>query len=202
MKKEVTTFLMIAGCLSFSFIAGCATSRSTEQQAPATSAQSGIARAAQPAVAEPTVQGVESNSHASEGASGSDEVADEVHEPQKGSTERQALMDALREEYNAHRNSNGRPFRGNITFVVNYLKVHNGWAWTYAEPHSSDPNDQFGENSGFLLHLEGGRWKVVKLPPMVDDPDDPENLDYPSRKDVARIKKMYPSAPTDIFPNH
>ncbi|HUQ32457.1 MAG TPA: hypothetical protein VM095_10070 [Pyrinomonadaceae bacterium] len=201
MRKPVTTFLMIAGCLCLSVIAGCATSRTAEQKAPATSAQTGIARADQPAVAEPTVQTVVSNNNASEGMSGSDGVADELHEPPKGSTERQALMDALREEYNAHRNS-GRPFRGNITFVVNYLKVHNGWAWTYAEPHSSDPNDQFGENSGFLLHLEGGRWKVVKLPPMVDDPDDPENLDYPSRKDVAKIRKMYPSAPTDIFPSH
>ncbi len=39
----------------------------------------------------------------------------------------------------------------------------------------------------------------MKLPPMVKDPDDPENLDYPTRKDVERIRKMYPSIATDIF---
>jgi hypothetical protein len=29
-----------------------------------------------------------------------------------------------------------------------------------------------------------------ELPPMVNDPNDPENLDYPTRKDVEKIKKM------------
>lgn len=192
--KPVTTFLIIVSCLCFSFIVGCSTSRSTGQPTPTPSAQSGDA---QPAVAGPTKQ---TNEQASQMASGSGKVTDDLHTPPQGSAERQALMDALREEYRTRRDSDGKPYRGNITFVVNYLKVHNGWAWTYAEPRSSDPNDQFGENSGFLLQLEDGRWKVMNLPPMIDDPDDPENLDYPTRKDVERIRKMYPSVPTDIFP--
>ena len=108
-------------------------------------------------------------------------------------------MDALREEFNNPRSSYYRPHRGSIVFVVNKLNVHNGWAWTYAEPRSSDPGDSFGENSGFLLHQEGEQWKVMKLPPMVEDPNDPENLDYPTRKDVEKIRKMYPSIATDIF---
>lgn len=28
-----------------------------------------------------------------------------------------------------------------------------------------------------------GQWRVMKPPAMVNDPNDPENLDYPSRKD-------------------
>jgi hypothetical protein len=146
------------------------------------------------------MSGAGAGEQTSEKATDSSEVTDELHTPPTGSPERQALMDALREEYYVHRGGSSRPYRGSITFVVNYLKVHNGWAWTYPEPHSSDPNDQFGENSGFLLHQVNGRWQIMKVPPMVNDPDDPENLDYPSGKDVARIRQMYPSIPKDIFP--
>lgn len=132
--------------------------------------------------------------------SSASEAADEVHTPAKGSEERQAIMDALREEFNNRRSIYYHPHRGNITFVVTHLKVHNGWAWTFASPQSTDPTDQFGEYSGFLLHLTNGRWALMKVPAMVDDPDDPEHLDYPTAKDVARMHKMYPTMPTDIFP--
>jgi hypothetical protein len=194
MIKPVTTILMIVGCLCFISIAGCSRSNPSGQPTPTPSTQPGDNQAAQSSAA-PTMPGAGSSDQTSEKATDSGEVTDELHTPAMGSPERQALMDALREEYYQRRS-----YRGNITFVVNYLKVHNGWAWTYPEPHSSDPNDQFGENSGFLLHQVNGRWQTMKVPPMVDDPDDPENLDYPSGKDVVRIKQMYPSIPKDIFP--
>src|SRR6185295_11380438 len=46
---------------------------------------------------------------------------DEVHTPEMGSSERQAIMDAL---------------RGNedVRFQVHHLKVHNGWAWVDTTP--------------------------------------------------------------------
>ena len=199
--KSIKTFLVMLSCLCFSFLAGCSSSKSSEQTVINTSsAQSGNSQAAQPAVTQ-TAARAGSNELTGETAADNSEVADELHTPPKGSDERQALMDALRDEYKTRRNIDGKPYRGNITFVVNYLKVHNGWSWTYAEPQSSDPNEQFGENSGFLLHQVKGQWKIMKVPPMVDDPDDPENLDYPTRKDVERMRKMYPSIPTDIFPN-
>lgn len=127
------------------------------------------------------------------------QTRDQLHTPEKGSPERQAIMDGLREEYKENRDPDGKPFRGKLTFTVNYLKVHNGWAWVNADPQSSDPKDRFGENSGFLLHYEGGQWKVMNVPPPADDPNDPEHLDYPGRKDIEGIKRMYPSIPTDIF---
>ncbi|MDT4897342.1 MAG: hypothetical protein QOH25_2419 [Acidobacteriota bacterium] len=198
--KRIKTFLLIGSCLCFSTIVGCS-SKSSEQSSLNTSAQPGNSQAVQPAVS-PITSGVGSSGQTGEMAADSSQVADELHTPPKGSEERQAIMDALRDQYKNSRNSDGKPNRGNITFVVNYLKAHNGWAWTYAEPQSSDPNDQFGENSGFLLQQAKGQWKVMKVPPMVDDPDDPENLDYPTRKDIERIRKMYPSIPADIFPNH
>jgi len=131
---------------------------------------------------------------------GSNKRADEtgkLHTPDEGSAERRALMDALREHYKSRQEFAGQTHRGHITFRVYYLKVHSGWAWTYAEPRSSDPNDGFAENSGFLLHLTNGRWKVMKLPSMDDNGDGDRD---PSASDVARIKKMYPSLPPDIIP--
>lgn len=198
--KFIKTCLMMVSCLCFISSAGCSRSNSSGQPTSTPSAQLADNQAAQPP-ATPAMPGAGASEHTSEKATDSNEVIDELHTPPTGSPERQALMDALREDYYIHRSGSSRPYRGSITFVVNYLKVHNGWAWTYSEPHSSDPNDQFGENSGFLLHQVNGRWQIMKVPPMVDDPDDPENLDYPTRKDIEKIKRMYPSIPTDIFPS-
>ena len=82
-------------------------------------------------------------------------------------------------------------------FRVNYLKVHNGWAWIYPEPQSSDPKDSFGENDGYLLHLSEGRWAVMTMPKMDDNLDGSR---APTAKDIARLQKKYPSLPADIIP--
>lgn len=193
--KLFKIFLVMAGCLCAISLAGCARSNSNGEPASTSSAETLNNQAARTVATPIAPGGVGATAQAGGKATDSNEVADELHTPPMGSPERQGLMDALREQY-----GKSHPFRGNITFVVNYLKVHNGWAWTYPEPRSTDPQDQFGENSGFLLHKVNGQWQVMKVPPMVDDPDDPENLDYPTRKDVERMKKMYPSIPTDIFP--
>ena len=189
--RTVRTFLIIFSCLWFISLNGCSGSNSSGQPPAAQPANNQAAQTAET----PTVSAGGASEQTSAKATDSAGVADELHTPPMGSPERQAQMDALREEYNK-----SHTYRGSITFVVNYLKVHNGWAWTNPEPHSSDSQDQFGENSGFLLHQEKGQWQVMKVPPMVNDPDDPENLDYPTRKDIERIRKMYPSIPTDIFP--
>jgi hypothetical protein len=195
--RFIKALLIMGTCLYFVSIAGCSRSNSSGQPIPSSTAQPGDNQLTQPADT-PLVAGA--GKQTSEKATDKSEISDELHTPPTGSSERQAIMDALREDFYIHRSGSSRPFRGSITFVVNYLKAHNGWAWTNPEPRSSDPNDQFGENSGFLLHQVNGRWQVMKVPPMVNDPDDPENLDYPTGKDVARIRQMYPSVPEDIFP--
>lgn len=125
-------------------------------------------------------------------------VADKLHTPAEGSAERTAILDGLRRHWQTTRNpADGKTYRGNITFKVNYLKVHNGWAWVYAEPRSSLPKEGFPENSGFLLQLKAGKWEVMKLPPMDDNGDGAFN---PSPADLTRIKKMYPSVAADIIP--
>ena len=127
------------------------------------------------------------------------EIADQLHTPLKGSQERQAIMDGLREDFNNRQGSYYKPHRGAIVFVVNRLQVHNGWAWMIGYPQSSDPQDSFGEYNGFLLHFQDGRWSAMRMPAPVNDPNDPENLDYPSRRDIDKILQKFPTAPRDIF---
>ena len=125
-------------------------------------------------------------------------VADTLHTPTEGSAERDVILKGLgRHWQNTPNPDDGRTYRGKITFRVNYLKVHNGWAWVYAEPHSSLQKERFPENSGFLLHRNAGRWEVMKLPRMDDNGDGAFN---PSPADLARIRKMYPTVATDIIP--
>jgi hypothetical protein len=140
------------------------------------------------------------NQQPSDSPATNNEAADQLHTPEKGSEERQAIMDGLRAEFDNRKGLYYTPHRGTITFVVNRLQVHNGWAWMNGYPHSSNPQDSFGEYSGFLLQSQDGRWGVMRLPLAVNDPNDPENLDYPSRKDVVKIRQKYPTAPIDIFP--
>jgi hypothetical protein len=186
---------MVVGCLCFGALSGCslATKSGKPSSSPTPASQHD---------SEPTAGHAEAPSTANDKSSApadANEVVDELHTPAKGTDERQAIMDALREEFNNRQGSFYTPHRGAITFVVNRLQVHLGWAWMNGYPQSSDPQDSFGESSGFLLHLQGGRWSVMRLPPMVNDPNDPENLDYPSRKDVEKIRQKFPTAPADIF---
>ena len=203
MLKLTTTFFLLAGGLSLSCMTGCSlTARKSAdaQQSPSPAAQHDADRHPETS-GSTTPSRVESiEQQPGQPTTASNEVSDQLHTPEKGSLERQGMMDALRDEFNDRRSPSYQPHRGTIIFVVNYLKAHNGWAWTFAAPHSSDPSDSFGENSGLLLHQEGGQWKVMRLPAMVNDPNDPENLDYPSRRDVDKIRQKYPIAPTDIFP--
>ena len=190
------SFLLIVG-LCMSCLAGCSLTRS--KSAPPANAPSSASghtdQTSRPSGDSATSGGNDQSAPASAG----DEVKDQLHTPAKGSDERQAIMDALRAEFDNRQSPYYTAHRGAIVFVVNRLQVHNGWAWMNGYPHSSDSQDSFGEYNGFLLHLQGGQWSVMRLPPMVNDPNDPENLDYPSRKDVERIRQKFPTTPTDIF---
>lgn len=114
------------------------------------------------------------------------EVSDELHTPEKGSAERQAIMDAL---------------RGNqeVVFQVNFLKLHNGWCWV-----DTTPLDKQGrataEGGPNLLHLESGRWKVLDLSKVPDDPNDPLGPEDASPTYLKNVMKTFPGVPRDIFP--
>ena len=111
---------------------------------------------------------------------------DAVHTPEMGSSERQAIMDAL---------------RGNedIKFQVHHLKVHNGWCWVDTTPldKSGHATAEGGPN---LLHFENGKWKVMDLSKVPEDPDDPLGVEDSSPTYVRNVMKTFPGVPKDIFP--
>jgi hypothetical protein len=192
-------FFVILVCSSLACGAGCSLGKSKQAKAQ-NSNQAEPQNANQSSAGSDEPASTHSNGGQSENTSAPAEISDERHTPERGSEERQTIMDALRAELDNSGSSYYHPHRGAITFVVNFLKVHNGWAWMNGYPQSTSSQDSFGEYSGFLLHSENGHWSVMVLPPMISDPNDPENLDYPGPRDIEKIRQKYPKVATDIFP--
>jgi len=109
-----------------------------------------------------------------------------AHIPATGSAERQAILDALRGDQE-------------IKFKVHYLKVHDGWCWI-----DTTPLDKTGhataEGGPNLLHLENGKWKVMDLAQVPEDPKDPLGAEDASPGFVRNVMKTFPGVPRDIFP--
>lgn len=107
-------------------------------------------------------------------------TAQGAYTPSAGSAERQAIMDALRAKMK--RNDSRE-----LTFVVQYLKVHNGWAWVTVNPQSPSGDQQY-ESESALLRKRGKTWRVYERS---------------AGGDAAYFKKLkakYKSVPSDIFP--
>jgi len=104
-----------------------------------------------------------------------------AHTPPVGSPERKAIFDAMRALGDNHTR----------VFVVQSLKVEDGWAWVSAVPQSPDGSQHFEAESALLDNI-GGRWRVLDQPCGEGDCDE--------QKEVARIRAAYPQAPADIFP--
>jgi hypothetical protein len=159
-------------------LSGCSLSRSTDRP---TAASSPATNQSAPSPEEP------GSGHGSTQPAISATVIDEVHTPEKGSPERQAIMDAL---------------RGNqdVVFQVNYLKVHSGWAWVDTTPldKSGRATAEGGPN---LLHQENGGWKVMNLARVPEDPDDPLGAQDPSPTYIRNVIKTFPGVPKDILPS-
>ena len=91
--------------------------------------------------------------------------------------------------------------RGNqdVVFQVNYLKVHNGWAWADVTPLDKSGRAT-AEGGANLLHSENDRWKVMNLSKVPEDPDDPIGPEDPSPTYINHVIKTFPGVPRDIFP--
>ena len=111
---------------------------------------------------------------------------DEVHTPDMASAERQAIMNAL---------------RGNedIRFQVHHLKVHNGWCWIDTTPLDKNGHAT-AEGGPNLLHFENGKWKLMDLSKVPEDPNDPLGAEDASPTYVRNVMKTFPGVPKDIFP--
>ena len=163
-------------------VAACSLGKSNKQSNQDTSSkvnsnQSSVGVAASPQL---TANPVGSQT-ASSGAS------DELHTPERGSAERQAIMDALR---------GGAPL---TQFQVHYIKAHSGWCWVDTTPldRKGQTTAEGGPN---LLHFENGKWKVIDLAKVPDDPSDPFGPEDASPTYVENAMKAFPSVPKDIFP--
>jgi hypothetical protein len=116
----------------------------------------------------------------------------QVHTPPRGSAERQAILDALREDYQ-------KSLGERVTFTVYYLRVHNGWAWIDVTPRNGK-GEAVAEGGPALLHWESNRWAVKDLSVVADDPDDPLGAEDASPVFIRHLRDKYPGAPKDIFP--
>lgn len=109
-----------------------------------------------------------------------------AHTPAMGSAERENILDALRDGQD-------------VKFKVHFFKVHNGWCWIDTTPLDKDgrPTAEGGPN---LLHLEDGKWKVMDLSKVPEDPKDPLGAEDASPGFVKNLMKTFPGVPRDIFP--
>lgn len=121
--------------------------------------------------------------------------ADNLHTPAKGSPERKALMDVLREKYK-HYNPDGNQ---EIQFKVHYLKVHNGWAWADVTPLDAK-GKAIAEGGTSLLQFQDGKWSSIDLTTIPPDPDNPMGDQEASPGFINNLHKKYPKVPLDIFP--
>jgi hypothetical protein len=113
--------------------------------------------------------------------------ADVLRTPAAKSSERQAILDALRGSEN-------------IIYKVNFLKVHNGWAWidtTPLDPATKQPTAEGGPN---LLHFVNGKWNVMDLSKVPEDKNDPMGAEDASPTFVRNVRRTFKGCPADIFP--
>ena len=106
--------------------------------------------------------------------------------PAKVSAERQAILDALRGDQQ-------------VMFKVHYLKVHQGWCWIDTTPLDKEGRAT-AEGGPNLLHLKNGKWEVMDLSKVPEDPDDPLGAEDASPGFVRNLLKTFPGVPRDIFP--
>jgi len=112
-----------------------------------------------------------------------------VYTPPKGSPERKAILDAVRQVLQ-------RNFQVKAVFKVGYLKVQKGWALLYVNPKSPDGQSQY-EPLWALLQKQAEAWKVVALPGVAGEMAE-EDMTY--GKLLQEVRASFPQAPPGIFP--
>ena len=117
---------------------------------------------------------------------------DQLHTPAKGSAERKAILDGVREEY---KEGADHPSQ----FKVNYLKVHNGWAWIDVTPLDAD-GKQVADPAPLLFYNDQGKWVAKDLNDVGIEGDEHEGPHDPSPKYLKALQKKYPGVPMDIIP--
>ena len=117
------------------------------------------------------------------------ETGTSVYTPEKGTLERSEILEALRSSvYDIHHTK--------VIFVVNYLRIYNGWAWIHTLPRQADGTDQY-EDILALLHKEE-EWKILEIP--CAEEDNPECIT--SENYFRGLKQRFPDLPECILPDY
>lgn len=111
-------------------------------------------------------------------------AAPRTYQPKPGSSERKAILDALRKPIS-------KDLKKQIIFKVHHLKVCNGWAWAMVSALKPDGSalgeDDFWGSAQGLLRKKGNRWQVLVSGIATDVTV------------LEEAQKKYPSAPRSIF---
>jgi hypothetical protein len=128
----------------------------------------------------------------SQSAFGQSSPSDQLRTPVEGSPERTAILDAVRDEY---KEGDDHPAQ----FKVNYLKVHQGWAWINVTPLDAVGN-QIAEEAPLLFQMDNEKWVSRDLNEVGVEGDEHEGPHDPSPKYIKALQKKYPGMPLDIIP--
>lgn len=125
-----------------------------------------------------------------------------AHTPAVGSSERVAIMDAMRLDFYrgdraaAHANPKG------IVFKVLFLRVNGDWACTHVNPVDAS-GKQVAEPRWGVLRRRSGLWTDVNyfdaLRPFASEESAQDGLEM-SPFTIAKVRTAFPEAPNDIFP--
>jgi hypothetical protein len=111
-----------------------------------------------------------------------------AYTPATGSAEQKAIVEALRKEMASTTNVK-------MVFKVEYLKVHDCWAWIHALPSSPDGKQKY-EDVNALLEKKAGCWQVAEI--ACTEEGNPDCLGAPDY--FKKLMAKFPGAPADIFP--
>lgn len=115
--------------------------------------------------------------------------------PANGTKERKALMDGFRAWVK-------KQHQVEVIFVVDYLKVLDGWAWAIVSPQSKGGKDKYENLAGALKQNADGSWKLVFPDPSHEWFVEESDLDEATaRKRLVKImQKEHPSFPSVLIP--
>lgn len=110
-----------------------------------------------------------------------------AYTPKPGSTERKAILDALRECVKQNHNID-------VIFVVRHLKVKNGYAWVHTMPQSKDGANMY-EDISALLKKDQDHWEMAEIP--CAEEDNPDCIG--DSKYFDGLKRRFSKMPKDIL---
>lgn len=119
---------------------------------------------------------------------------DQLRTPAEDSPEYKAILDAVREEYKGGADQPAK-------FKVNYLKVHQGWAWIDVTPLDGS-GQPVGDPAPLLFSNENGKWMSKDLNDVMTEGKGHSGPHDPNSKYLKALQKKYPGVPADIFPAH